>query len=1255
MQNERHISILRTGNRRKICSRVDASCPHSARKVPAGWRAPQGFAIVTCLVLMSLLVVISTGMLGLAGVSARTAATGAAQAEAQANARMALLIALGNLQEFAGADQRVTASADLLGEDNNRHWIGVWSTTLHDDPALPMVAGHGQGPGDVPRFVDLRSSDPSLADGAWREEQFRKWLVSGEDPQPAAAGSPDDSIELVGSGTVGGTAPPAERVRAPYVAIREDAGGTGGYAWWVGDESLKARIDLSSPHEDRTPDPARLEDGGMHLLAGAPLPGVRDLETPDGTKPYATLSSFDAAARDKLLSLSTVGLAVDQPAVVTGFHHVTTSSRGLLVDVTTGGLKKDLTAFLERPSGVPALSGIPDTGLAANTPMLPSDFYRRSGPSFAHLKNWYDLRSLVTGGYGDARVANPPFMAMRSQGISPSHFNMNSPVPDVTQASQPLQPVLTDARLAFDFSHDPDPGRADGRGIYFHMYPRVTLWNPYDVTLAGQTYFVGIALAQFNDLRIGGRHTQAVPGTNGQMLPGFSRMVHFTLAPIDIGPGEALVFSPDVVASGGQRLAMNSSEYLPAAINRNILSAAIPGGTNNFHVRTNRRLDDAVSLTPPPNYDFNHPTHGINNQSISSSPSMMLKRLRSAAGDVTLATLEGNSAETLQVVVGSPNGANNATYWHVFNPSMAPYNGGEGFQNYQNNPNRFPPRLWAVQMRMRWLDESDIGQSFNSGTFRGTAVGSRSFWHDNALIGNFNVRAPYTFRNPMGYYPGHSWTSCPGAYDIPWPTLRLSDPRMSIPFRNSKSQGSPFSGPGELPGPFAMFEVPRPGMPLFSLASFQHAQLGYHTWQPSYVVGHSIADGGADRMATVNPIYREELQDAWSSRMTMANNSGRWNGLIQDLQSEVLVHDIVFAVNQRLWDRYFLSTMPYDNGAVVWNPASGPLPNSNLRPAFGTLDAAGTSRLTGQNSFDHAAAFLANYGAFNVNSTSVEAWRAMLSSLNDIPRPTRSGGAIPDTFSRLLVPLSDQQPASRMAHGTWHGARTLTASEIDTLARTVVGVVRERGPFLSMADFVNRRLDQPMFPNMQVVVADEPMDTMSDPTLCGPLQAAIERSGINSALQIGSLELTHHPDSSPSGQVGRGWIPSDVAAYYPFKNYGAPGYVTQADVLQSIGPRLTVRGDTFVIRAYGDARDSSGRIIARAWCEAVVQRIPDYVAPQPLDSSGTTAGNNPLEPAAIRNSGDFNQSANPAMLDTNLRFGRRFVIESFRWLSPPEI
>ena len=59
-----------------------------------------------------------------------------------------------------------------------------------------------------------------------------------------------------------------------------------------------------------------------------------------------------------------------------------------------------------------------------------------------------------------------------------------------------------------------------------------------------------------------------------------------------------------------------------------------------------------------------------------------------------------------------------------------------------------------------------------------------------------------------------------------------------------------------------------------------------------------------------------------------------------------------------------------------------------------------------------------------------------------------------------------------------------------------------------------------------------------------------------------------------------------------------PTEINQANILLPLAPRLSARSDTFKIRAYGEVRDADDNIIAQATCEAVVQRLPEYVDPR---------------------------------------------------------
>ena len=87
---------------------------------------------------------------------------------------------------------------------------------------------------------------------------------------------------------------------------------------------------------------------------------------------------------------------------------------------------------------------------------------------------------------------------------------------------------------------------------------------------------------------------------------------------------------------------------------------------------------------------------------------------------------------------------------------------------------------------------------------------------------------------------------------------------------------------------------------------------------------------------------------------------------------------------------------------------------------------------------------------------------------------------------------------------------------------------------------------------------------------------------------------------------------------------------------------LTVRDDTFTIRAYGCVRTGGrGRVLAQAWCEAVVQRTIEYVDPsnEPQDRDRMPDGSAPKK----------------KLTAINKTLGRKFRVVSFKWLDAWDI
>lgn len=331
--------------------------------------------------------------------------------------------------------------------------------------------------------------------------------------------------------------------------------------------------------------------------------------------------------------------------------------------------------------------------------------------------------------------------------------------------------------------------------------------------------------------------------------------------------------------------------------------------------------------------------------------------------------------------------------------------------------------------------------------------------------------------------------------------------------------------------------------------------------------------------------------------------------------------------NDNLWntdsvngnfDEYFISAMP-KSGNWEGDPISGgtgwgfPIPNTRLVP-YQSIDIFGsehptTSELQAPESAEH----LLVEGAFNINSTSLNAWRSVLGGLSirqEVPGENfnpgggpgewiyAAGGAsgipltsavfrFPQTAHLLNSPYLNQTGFMSSSNSAYmQGVRELSEDQIYALAYEIVELLRNpptgiQTPFLSLKDFVDS----------------------------GILHLAIE----NCDLGNGQIGISN--PISPADAIINGSIPKYSAAF-----------VTQADLITLLAPFMAARSDTFIIRAYGDSHNpATGQTIATAYCEAIVQRVPATL--DPTDDPVFPTGN----------------------------FGRRYEVVYFRWMTPNEL
>jgi len=1212
--------------------------PPQIRRLPAR----NGFALVISLSLMVLLTLLGIGLLALSSIELRSTGNSSSQATARANARLALMLAIGDLQKHAGPDTRITATAGTLDADSPRPMLtGVWNSRKLD-----------------PNSPDNASRQTDAAKSA----DFRKWLVSTADPsstkqQDFSKGATDSAaVVLVSRETV---VDEKKEVRADRVKTGALPSGesSGAFAYAVLDDGVKARVNLGreTPEDHLAARTTALASGqmpGLDRIDGVTLASADDLD-------LATEGGRSHLMKMVSMAGSELGHGTERGNFGKHFHDLTAYSAGLMTRVTTGGLKEDLNLLAEA-NPVPAEYSGKKLYQVAYGLNLPSDPSWQQVFSYANVFQGKDSRgrALLSSTSGSPTL----------RASAPSNWNAGMGVqngPAVPTKTAPtgaiLMPSIAKVQMAFSllardvFSYPrgsfPTESSAELHGPWGNNFrnssydyllhllytPVITLHNPYNVAIEFtnlKVEFVNLpfALQVFRNgvaqstglVPIGRMYSPTQSGGQakrfGITISNKSASGAPVSTPLRMLPGEVKIFSPYIPPTITWASEASTQAYFFDWRNEN----ESDGRNTGSYVDTSQ-----IKATPGwrgdgigYDLDWFAPT-GFTVSTVEKEGGRDLYRgsciglRRQDEIHVEFAPLpDPTVADKRFTVEMTLIGANSNTRARTsvidFN-----YETNDGLQKTLLGANgrlRYPEDGTVNTMQMHDHSTTALKDYVNPkpfALFSAYAKTTHGGFDPSSDDGSYPAK-PWVFHNHTGAvssqkvvteHPAHHAHEI-NLVRLPGHTDEVIDIQPGTDRGNFVTGHTVFNGRrfGTL------YDVPLG--PIQSPVSLNFANLGTSYYLPRFTapVGNSLA----------HPLMS-------TSAILEAGAAGTYA-------------DHSYLLNSLLFDGYYCSGLqsrggPFGDGATASTIAKEflvgekRLPDTRFLPhlANGATPEKALDQITGTEGYRRAAAYQLLQGAFNVNSTSVDAWRAVLASMNgangaidEVPDTTGTGTSdsitdlkdISDAkgarFSRFRLP--NKQAESGEPNAYWHAPRELTEQELDKLATEIVKQVRERGPFLSMGEFVNRQIG-----------------SSERNTLAGALQVAIDDAGINSDANIAGYEI----DGSRLANLE---LKTPEALTGPSAQ-GAPGYLTQADILSLLGNAATVRSDTFTIRAYGESLGAKGEVEARAWCEAVVQRMPEF-----LDT---------VDEAETRIEG--------LQSEANKTFGRRFVIQSFRWLGSGEI
>lgn len=1230
---------------------------------PARKRQKKGFALIATLTLMMLLAMLAVAIMATAASQNRIALQTMLQAEARQQALVGLDAAIGELQVELGPDQRVTASSGILSNNDSgaaQHLLGVWNSW--DGPIYgKSVSGLG--------------SKISGTYSKGRSDMFRRWMISARDRNTTrsmnaasqlCSRAPGQRICMVGEGTLGKNLSAQHYVYADLLKMPATGKNEACFAWWVGGENQKAKVSVKNREE--TDDAYE----ALHRTWDTPAPRFvdnRDLDFLPG----------DIEEPSRLVTLASLPLvgSSSQAAGMPYFFDVSTTSYSLPINVSMGGFKQDLCLLLNKES----LKG---TDFAARTnqdcPIADNQQVPQGTESDMPIGSWQNLHAYYNswpdGTAKDARnftarlignldkaytrmsgsvfdgslnYADDPDEA-KGAGDGKTFFDSRSMMEEGSTASGYARtPVLLAFMSNFGLVASEATAMAGEEATYnldMCFAPMFLWWNPYNVPMRVRgkqlwaqslpyktTWIDTYCVTQANTWKYGWNNYLMQQSRYGQDYGDYFLAANGDEnGDIVFEPGEVVFFSP-----GKARLSQDYSKPFS--------NPWVPGYNPSSVSGYKARFYSGRAAQPT--------TPGVPTQTNVDSGKFYVK---------------------LRLGQGPPNGAGTDGKWFAPNHSecltvFAGYNGAgqaSGADTGANKRGISPQRFvlgWYDPQNVAETDTQFCGSKETEWKTDGSqddpdvpyyigavgVVAKSAGSHTNSVIFQGDYRAKIWQHSSPAFWGSaiiNPDDQMRKYHPYQLAALRVSSGMDSAPMDNIGRNGFlGITSEGEQVSYASVLELPV--HPPFSLAGFAGMRL-QPGWYKSNTSGKYVTQGALRRMqyqagvpgvglgnAFADPCLPPDDVYTYFQNNTEANDFSSNSKVFGDFFDHGLM------INDAMWDRWFCSSvsdMPDKNGkieaeAVLSKFLKGEdeLPVSRYKRVNTPYnDEQVIKRIMAEDGWKYIAQYLMIDGGFNVNSTSVEAWAAVLQGLakrklvtgkdNRLSFVEDGKGDNEVLFSRFMLSTTDKsvdglggysmmQGSSAFRDGgmasAWGEVRMLQAESIRKLAEEMVEQVRKRGPFLSMSDFVNRRLEQ------------------GEHGLKGALQAAIDATDINRDFNdVKVPEARGNMFKNPEAGMGS-------------LHTAAPGYLIQSDVLASLGNILTVRDDTFTVRSYGCVRNPNKAILAQAWCEAVVQRTMDYVdpsnAPQDVD----------YNPDGTKGEG---------LSNTNKVMGRQFRIVSFKWL-----